>query len=348
MFDPMAEIVPKVATDTPELSEKPNPLNPLMIVIDGCWAGLRLDALLAELYPDRSRTALAKAIKSGAASLDGQTARANSRVRAGQSLFFEVPFWGQEGELCPITPMDLEVIYRDDDIWVINKPAGLTVHPADGHVGPTLAGALLALDPGLSGVGSPERPGIVHRLDKDTSGVMVVARNQASFDLLCQAFADRKVGKRYLAFVRGQIPDRGKIDSPIGRHPTQRHKMRAGAPSNREATTIFRTIRRYPKTGLSLVAVNLLTGRTHQARVHLASIGAPILADKIYGRSLGSLKCDHPSLKPLLARQFLHARRLTIPMLNGGQMIFRSPWPPDFRALLEELLRLERENCLRP
>jgi 23S rRNA pseudouridine1911/1915/1917 synthase len=171
---------------------------------------------------------------------------------------------------------------------------------------------------------------------------MVIAKTQTSYDFLCQAFSDRRMGKRYLAFVMGNIPDDGKIETPIGRHPTQRHKMRAGSPGGRQASTSFKVIGRFPKTGLSLVLVTLLTGRTHQARVHLASIGAPVLADLVYGRGQGILAKDHPTLVPLLNRQFLHARRLTIPTPSGVPMTFRAPWPQDFKNLLDELLRLEK------
>jgi 23S rRNA pseudouridine1911/1915/1917 synthase len=173
---------------------------------------------------------------------------------------------------------------------------------------------------------------------------MAIARNQAAFDFLSHAFAERQVGKLYLAFVSGQIQGSGQIDAPIGRHPTLRHKMAAGVRDGRKSRSLYRVICKFPRTGLSLVSVTLLTGRTHQARVHLSSIGAPVLADPCYGKGLGPLAKSHPSLAPLLTRQFLHARRLAIPHPSGDTMTFRAPWPQDFLRLLEELRRLERET----
>jgi 23S rRNA pseudouridine1911/1915/1917 synthase len=190
---------------------------------------------------------------------------------------------------------------------------------------------------------------LVHRLDKDTSGVLVVARTQSTLDFLSKAFKSRLVYKRYLAFVTGQIPDCGRIDSPIGRHSTQRHKMKAAQsgsnadyPINpKEATTLFRTVKRFPKTSLALVSVRLLTGRTHQARVHLASIGAPVLADPLYGRPLKAISKAYPCLEGLLKRQFLHARCIRLPHPNGGKVTFKSPWPRDFLDLLAEIIKIE-------
>jgi 23S rRNA pseudouridine1911/1915/1917 synthase len=307
-------------------------------------SGRRLDALLAGICPGFSRSLLAKSIKAGLASLDGQSAKPSTLVRTGQRLIFR-PIEQEDTELLPVPGLDLDVLYQDGDIFVINKHAGLTVHPGAGQAGTTLAGALLALDPGLSQVGPSGRPGLVHRLDKDTSGVMVIARNAKALEFLTMAFAGREVEKRYLAFVKGQIPDSGRIDTPIGRHPTLRHKMRASQAAGRTASTIFKVVKRFPLTGLSLVLITLLTGRTHQARVHLASIGAPVLADPVYGRAPGSLATNFPSLAPLLGRQFLHARRLAIPHPNlGSRLIFRAPWPSDFLALLRELLSLEKTS----
>ncbi|MDR1296858.1 MAG: RluA family pseudouridine synthase [Deltaproteobacteria bacterium] len=314
---------------------------PLELTIDERQAGRRLDAVLTELCPQSSRSSIAKSIRTGSASLDGLPAKPSQAARVGQRLVFAPP--APEDDL-PVTAPDspVEVIYQDEEILVINKPPGLTVHPGAGHQGPTLAGALLALDPGLARAGPPSRPGLVHRLDKDTSGVMVVARTPEVLEFLTKEFADRRVEKRYLAFVRGQIPDRGRIDSPIGRHPTLRHKMRAGSPEGRPAVSLYNVVRKFPQTGTSLAAVDLLTGRTHQARVHLASLGAPVLADPVYGRGSGPLVKKHPPLAPFLTRQFLHARRLTIRHPSGLKMTFRAPWPDDFVNLLRELLRLEK------
>jgi 23S rRNA pseudouridine1911/1915/1917 synthase len=316
--------------------------SPLELIIAGRHQGCRLDAVLTELCPDFSRSKIAKSIKTGLVSLDALTPKPSTIVKTGQKLIFRFPEC-EDNSLSAPEDLPIEIIYQDSDVIVINKPAGLTVHPGAGHTGPTLAGALLAMDPDLSQVGPPQRPGIVHRLDKDTSGVMIIARSTPVLDFLSDAFKQRQVEKLYLAFVRGDIPKTGRIDSPIGRHPTLRHKMRAGFPTDRPAVSLFRVIRRFPKTGISLVSITLLTGRTHQARVHLASIGAPVLADPVYGRALGPLTKNNPSLSPKLTRQFLHARRLSLSLPNGTKMAFRAPWPLDFRYLLLELLRLEKE-----
>ncbi|MDR2302789.1 MAG: RluA family pseudouridine synthase [Deltaproteobacteria bacterium] len=328
----------KAKTVEPTDNSKPH-----KIIIDEKWAGLRLDALLVQLYPDYSRTLISKAIKAGLASIDGVPTKPSALVRIGQSLVFRAPE-NDQVEPSPDASVELNVIHQDENILVINKQAGLTVHPTHLTSGPTLTGALLALDGEISKVGQADRPGIVHRLDKDTTGVMVIAKNQTSYDFLQRAFADRLVDKRYLAFVRGQLPDQGTIDTPIGRHPTQRHKMLASPEGFREAKTSFRVIRRFPKTQLALVLITLMTGRTHQARVHLASIGAPVLADRVYGRGYGNLVKIHPSLGAHMDRQFLHARKLTIPSPSGDRLTFRAPWPLNFRSLLDELLRLERDD----
>jgi 23S rRNA pseudouridine1911/1915/1917 synthase len=319
----------------------------LILTIDEQWAGRRLDHLLVNFYPELSRTSLSKSIRLGLAKLDGKLTKPNILVREGQKLVFKpqkkikrVKIQIEDGD----PTAKVSVIHQDDSILILNKPAGLVVHPSPTHTGPTLTDFLLALDPELAKVNVPDEPGLVHRLDKDTTGVMVVARDQVAHDFLRQAFADRQVDKLYLAFVTGKIPDSGKIDTPIGRHPTLRYKMLASLTGSREARTLFKVIRRFPKTGVSLVAVTLLTGRTHQARVHLSSIGAPVLADFIYGSRHDKLNKKHPTLTPLTLRHFLHARRITIPHPDGGRQTFHAPWPADFQELLNELLRIERSE----
>jgi 23S rRNA pseudouridine1911/1915/1917 synthase len=315
--------------------------------VDENRAGRRLDVLLAELVPGSSRALLARAIRNGLATLDGKGAKPSAAVRAGQILVYE-PARVEKGPSPVPGKIPVGVIFRDGDLLVIDKPAGLAVHPGAGFSGPTLVDALLFSFPELAGVGPPDRPGIVHRLDRVTSGVMCVAGTERALAFLTRAFADRRVHKRYLAFVRGDIPDRGRIDSPIGRHPTLRHRMRAGNPDGREASTLFRTVRRFPASGVSLVLVTLLTGRTHQARVHLASVGAPVLGDPVYGKAPGTLVKRCPSLAPFLGRQMLHARTIAFPHPSGGRVAFSAPWPDDFRDLLKELLRLERPGSEKP
>jgi 23S rRNA pseudouridine1911/1915/1917 synthase len=313
------------------------------LTIDEAGAGRRLDALLAGLYPELSRSMAARLVKSGQVLLDGRPAKSSALVKPGQILSLSLPEPAPE-TLAPAPDIALDVIYSDEDVLVINKPAGLTVHPGAGEAVPTLAGALLALDPNLADVGPPTRPGLVHRLDKDTTGVMIVARHQRALESLAEAFAARRVDKTYLALVAGRPPDSGRMDSPIGRHPSVRTKMMAGSPSGKPATTIFRVMRWYPASGASLARLRLLTGRTHQARVHLASIGHPVLGDKLYGPTAKTALKGRPGLAPLLARQMLHARRLTLNLPSGRRMSFKAPLPADFTALLAELERLEGDR----
>ena len=306
-------------------------------------AGRRLDALVAELFPEISRSLASKLAREGEALLDGRKCKPSTIVKSGQILSLSPPA-PTPPTPAPAPDVALDVIYSDDELLVINKPAGLTVHPGAGVSGPTLAGALLARDPNLASIGAPARPGLVHRLDKDTTGVMAVARSARAFELLSEAFALRKVIKSYLALVIGKLPDSGRVESSISRHPALRTKMMAGSPSGKPAITIFRVLRRFPATGAALVQLRILTGRTHQARVHLASIGAPVLADLLYGSPKKALIKKHPSLSPFLGRQMLHARRLTIPYPEGSRSTFRAPWPDDFLALIKELERLEGER----
>ena len=305
--------------------------------------GRRLDAVLSARYPEFSRSQLARQAREGLVLLDGKPAKASAPVAAGQSVAFPVP-QSPPTDLLPEPEVVLEVIFEDDHILAVNKPWGLIVHPAPGQTGPTLAGGLLARDARLSQVGERFRPGLVHRLDKDTSGVLITAKTEPALRGLAEAFSRRETRKRYLAFVRGRPKsDRGIIDSPIGRHPTQRHKMAAGTAGGRPSRTIYRVLRHFPQTGVSLVLLTLVTGRTHQARVHLQSLGTPVLADPVYSRGASDLVSRFPTLEPYLARQLLHARRLTIVHpVTGLPQTFRAPWPPDFLGLWRELLRLEK------
>jgi 23S rRNA pseudouridine1911/1915/1917 synthase len=334
------ESLPLDQTPSPNDSDK----SPIELTIQDQDSGKRVDAFLAELYPGHSRTYLSKSIKNDQASLNGLPVKPSTILKAGERLIFLPPI--PKLEIRPIAPipLPLNIIHQDQDIIVINKQADLAVHPAESHFAPTLADGLLFLEAGLAEVGDPERPGLVHRLDKDTTGAMVVARNVAAYEILVKAFHDREVGKTYLAFVRGPIPDSGRIDQPISRNPRQRHKMQAGPEYGRVATSLFKVVKRFPRTGVALVSIALLTGRTHQARVHLAHLGFPILADRVYGKKNETLGQEFPALEPLLKRQFLHARRLVIPHPAGGRRIFWAPWPEDFKDLLKELLRLEKES----
>ncbi|MDR3155303.1 MAG: RluA family pseudouridine synthase [Deltaproteobacteria bacterium] len=303
-------------------------------------AGLRLDAALARLFPAFSRSSLAKAVKAGLVLVDGAPARPSSAVRPGQTIAFTPPEPAFAAP-APSPDIQLRILHEDSSLIAVDKQPGLAVHPGAGRPEPTLAGALLARYPEISAAGDPERPGIVHRLDKDTSGVIIAARTRTAFDCLKEAFAGREARKIYLAFVRGLPPVTGVIDSPVSRHPTQRHRMTAGLPTGRPSKTSWRALRRFFAAEVSLVSVRLFTGRTHQARVHLASAGFPVLGDPLYGPRRRVMLKEFPSLAPLLRRQFLHARRLSVPHPAGGRMTFSAPWPEDFIVLFRELERLE-------
>jgi len=304
-------------------------------------AGQRLDAWLARLLPETSRSAITRAIAAGAATIDGVPARPAQLVKAGSTVTFAVPEpppRGPEAEDIPLV-----FLHRDDDIAAVDKPAGMVVHPAKGNWRGTLAGALrwhLAADGagGLSTVGGPTRPGIVHRLDRDTSGVIVVARTEQAHHRLAKQFERRTVAKTYLAIVHGEPRfDRDEIDLPIGIHPYQREKMavRADHSTSRPAQTRYEVLERFGR--LALVRVSPRTGRTHQIRVHLAAIGCPVLADVLYsGRaSIDPAWLGLPEGPPLLSRQALHAAHLEIDHpASGERLAFEAPLPADMAALL--------------
>lgn len=293
--------------------------------------GERLDRALAEAYPQLSRVQWQRLIKDGAVLVDGQSAKPSLRLEAPVQIEAEIPE-SAESDLIP-QDIPLDIRYEDDDIIIINKPAGMVVHPASGHEQDTLVNALLAYCPDLPGVGDTKRPGIVHRLDKDTSGLLVVAKHdQALWDLQAQ-FKDRSVGKSYLALVDGHIqPPNALIDAPIGRDPRQRKKMAVippgGSASARTAQTHYQALAFY-EDDFTLVECRLHTGRTHQIRVHLAYAGYPIVGDKVYGRRKPSLP---------LKRHFLHAAVLQIKRPSDGEeLTIRSELPPELQAVLDKL-----------
>ncbi len=309
--------------------------------------GERLDQVLAGRLPDFSRSLLARLAKEGKVLLDGRSAKASSLVRLGQTISLPEPK-PPRTELTANPEIELAVIYEDEHILVVNKPADLVVHPAPSYQGPTLAGALLARDKRLLEVGEKFRPGLVHRLDRDTSGVLISAKTEPALRALAASFGARATTKRYLALASGCFKaSAGLIDQAIGRHPSLRHKMAAGVSGGRSAQTRYRVLRYFPAAKVSLVLLTLITGRTHQARVHLASLGHPILADSTYSRGASELLRKYPSLAPLLLRQQLHARSLTIAHpISGDLLTFTAPWPLDFKGVFFELLRLEKESFL--
>ena len=283
----------------------------------------RLDVFLAE-KTGLPRAQVKRLIEGARVMVAGREARPALRLRSGEWVQVTIPP-PQPSQLLP-QEMPLKIIYEDSDLAVVDKPPGLPVHPAPGHPSHTLVNALLVRYPELSFMGAP-RPGIVHRLDKDTSGLLMVARNEASRLSLARQLKDRAIVKRYLVLVRGRVqPPAGTIDAPLGRHPRNRKKM-AVVSGGREARTAYRVLRFLD--GFSLLEVSPETGRTHQIRVHLAHIGYPVVGDTVYGLR-----------SPYLARQFLHAcyLRFRHPR-TGGKMELSSSLPPDLARSLGEIER---------
>lgn len=285
----------------------------------------RLDRFLAGRRTGLSRSRLHSLIAEGMVNLNGTPARPAQRVRAGDRVTLTVPP-PREPALAP-QPIPLAVVYQNADFIVIDKPAGLPVHPGPGHPDGTLVNALLARCPDIRGIGGVTRPGIVHRLDKDTSGLMVVAKTEPAHHDLSAQLKERRVQKGYLALAAGlPEPSEGVVDAPIARDPRHRKRM-AVVGGGREARTRYRVVERVGS--YSLLELEPETGRTHQIRVHLAYLGHPLLGDGVYGRR-----------SSLLARHFLHAHRLGFRRpVSGEAMAFQSPLPPELALVLPELRR---------
>jgi 23S rRNA pseudouridine1911/1915/1917 synthase len=314
---------------------------PLELVVDRAAAGMRLDSFLAERCPRHSRVQLRRAVSSGNVTVDGKHLKAAYRLRAGETVSIilpEVPRQSPRPEDIP-----LEILYEDACLIAINKPAGMVVHPARGHWTGTLASALAHHVAQLSTVGGPVRPGIVHRLDRDTSGVLVAAKTDQAHLALTAQFERRTTEKEYFAIVAG-VPDRDRdvIQQPIGVHPYQREKMaiRARHHTAREAETFYEVERRF--RGFAALRVFPKTGRTHQIRLHLAHIGCPVLCDRQYGGrsqiTLGEIIRGREDDQVLLRRQALHARRLKLIHPQTQQDIeFEAPLPEDMARVLDKL-----------
>ena len=306
-------------------------------------AGQRLDVFLARMIPEQSRSFLARAIEKGAVRVDGVAARAAVKLKAGSLVCLVVPAPPRAGPAAEEMPLDFLLV--DDTMAAVNKPAGMVVHPAKGNWKGTLAGALRwhleRGGAGLSTAGGPTRPGIVHRLDRDTSGVIVVARTEEAHHRLAKQFERRSVEKTYLAVTQGQPSlDRDEISVPIGIHPYQRERMavRRDHATSREAVTRYEVVERF--RGAALVRVTPKTGRTHQIRVHLAHIGCPVLCDVLYsGRSVIEPPLFGLSAgPPLIARQALHAANLAIDHpASGERLTLAAPLPSDMERLLAAL-----------
>ncbi len=293
-------------------------------------SGKRIDIFLTNSIPDLTRSQIKKLIKEGLVIVQGKVVRPSYLVKTGEKIDVFVP----PPEIPNLTPerVAFEILYEDNDLAVINKPAGVVVHPGAGHTRGTLVHGLLATLKGLSGIGGKLRPGIVHRLDKDTSGILVVAKNDYAHLVLAKQFKSHEIKKLYLALVHG-IPknSHGKIEFPIGRHPINRKKMSIYAKKAREAITLWRVVKRFKNA--ALIEASPLTGRTHQIRVHLSAIGHPIIGDPLYGgRRPNGPKAD---------RQMLHAYRLGLIHPNTGEYLqFEAPLPKDFQSVLKKLEKI--------
>lgn len=287
--------------------------------------GERLDKVISARVPDLSRATAQRLIKIGAVAVNGRSSKPSYRVQVGDGVVVHVPVKTPEQVVPEDIPLD--IIYEDDALLAVNKPAGMVVHPGSGHVSGTLVNAVLAHCPQVADVGGPDRAGIVHRLDKDTSGLILVAKDEAIRAALQRQFKRRQVAKTYLALVEDQVqPREGVIEAPVGRDKRQRKKM-AVVRSGREARTMYRAVEYFPDH--TLLEVRPQTGRTHQVRVHLAWLGYPVVGDAVYGRRRQRL---------LRNRHFLHAARLRFTHPTTGEEVeFEAPLPPELAAVLKRL-----------
>lgn len=299
------------------------------MILTADLSGERLDGFLSRVLPDLSRSAAQKLLEQGLVLRNGKPGKKNDRLEAGDEISVTLP--EPQPLDVPATKMELDIVYEDEDVLVINKPKGLVVHPAAGHQEDTLVNGLLyAKGDSLSGINGILRPGIVHRIDKDTSGLLAIAKNDLSHTVLASQLKDHTMARTYEAIVCGNLKeDSGTVDAPIGRHPSDRKKMCVTARNSKNAVTHWEVVDRYP--GYTHVRCRLETGRTHQIRVHMAHIGHPILGDTVYGHK-----------KPELGQnsQVLHAGVLcfTHPR-DGHPVIVAADLPEYFREVLEKLKR---------
>lgn len=288
---------------------------------------MRIDRYLAEICPDLSRSYVQKLLKSGDVEADGVKVKPSYRVSAGEVVELEVQAPSEPEILAQ--DMDLDIVYEDEDVILINKPKGMVVHPAAGHYEGTLVNGLMAhCKDQLSGINGMLRPGIVHRIDKDTTGILIVCKNDMAHRSIAAQLKEHSITRRYQAIVCGVIrEEEGTVDAPIGRHPTDRKKMCVNEKNGRHAVTYYRVLRRF--AGYTYIECRLETGRTHQIRVHMASLHHPILGDAVYG----------PARCPFhLEGQTLHAGVLGFVHPRTGQyMEFTAPLPEYFEQLLDRL-----------
>lgn len=333
------------------MNESASPGKTLSLPVPPELAGTRLDMALATMLPEHSRAFLKKLFDRGAVAVDGLAAKPALKVKGGECIELFIP--EAEPLSAEAEDLPLDVLYEDDDLVVVNKRPGMVAHPSQGHRGGTLVNALLHhYGDTLSGIGGVLRPGIVHRLDKDTSGCLVAAKNDAAHRRLIQQFMEREVEKVYLAVTDGvPRPVSGKVEGNIGRSRSDRKLHAMLSTGGRHSLTHYRTLENYGV--IALVECRLMTGRTHQARVHLAHVGAPVLCDRDYGkrevytggdaargvtvlREGGAMPAGSLPGKTLLERQALHAWRLSfLHPVSGTQLSFEAPLPADMLAALE-------------
>ena len=299
----------------------------LRLIAEAADAGARLDAFVASRANGLTRSQAARYIDEGRVSVDGKPAAKSCRLTGGETVTVDVP----EVRETAVAPQDipLDVVYEDGDVIVVNKPAGLVVHPAPGHPDGTLVNALLwHCGDSLSGIGGERRPGIVHRIDKDTSGLIIAAKNDFAHQFLSAQLSDHTLGREYEAVVHGGFrDDAGTVDAPIGRHPVDRKRMAVTPKNSKPAVTHYEVIARY--RGYTRILCRLETGRTHQIRVHMASIGHPLLGDGVYGA---------PCPEKGLEGQCLHARRLKFIHPRTGQLVrLEAPLPEYFTQVISRL-----------
>ncbi len=303
------------------------PLPELFIVTAGS-AGQRLDHYLVRHFPEYSRSALGRLIRTGSVLLNNSPVKAGYRLREKDEIVLRFPTPEPTG--LEAQSINFDILFEDDDLLVIDKPAGLVVHPGDGNRDGTLVNGLLHRYKSLPGANAV-RPGIVHRLDKDTSGIMVVARTETALQALSKSFQKRRVAKTYHAvLLRNPGKPRGTLTAAIGRHPVNRKKMAVRPESGRHAVTHWKILASWP--GFSFAEIGLETGRTHQIRVHMASLGAPVAGDPLYGGRI------RENFEPPVKRQLLHASTLCFPHPVSEQVMqFTAPLPEDIRQVLRQL-----------
>ena len=312
-------------------------------------AGNRLDAVIITRFPTLSRSRANRLIRGGHVTVNGLTKKPGYIAKPGDLVRFETP--SPEPITCSPEAIPISILYEDGNIIVLNKPSGLIVHPGAGNKSGTLVNALLFHCPDLERVGADFRPGVVHRLDKDTSGILVVAKNAVAYESLTRQFKKREVSKRYLALVYGSMKTPGGVVTlPIGRDPRNRKRMSTESRRTRPSETRWKVKEAF--SGVTLLEIDLKTGRTHQIRVHCAAMGHPVVGDATYGgkrRWKGLVQGPMQDLISAISRQMLHAWRLSfLHPLTRQWMYFESPLPKDMLSLLESLRRLGQKKVRLP